>query len=173
VLYLITFVTSIPAALVLYDPVLNDTGYITGAGSDARVALGAFLELLLIIANIGTAVVPFSIRDRQGIQALAHPHRRPSDRDGPLSPAPGSAVSPLTPARFRIPDARTEAGVGGVQMSPELVEEFDSHFDRLRRAASPPTPRLTRSRTRGEGGCHASASPRSCAMRPRKRLPRR
>jgi hypothetical protein len=65
VLYLITFVTSIPAALILYDPVLNDTGYITGAGSDTRVALGAFLELLLIIANIGTAVVPFSIFKRQ------------------------------------------------------------------------------------------------------------
>jgi integrase len=37
-------------------------------------------------------------------------------------------------ARFRIPDAKTEAGVREVQMSPELVEEFVSHFDRLRRA---------------------------------------
>jgi hypothetical protein len=65
VLFLITFATSIPAALVLYDPVLNDTGYITGSGSDSRVALGAFLELLLIIANIGTAVVLFPILKRQ------------------------------------------------------------------------------------------------------------
>ena len=41
-------------------------------------------------------------------------------------------------ARFRIPDAKTEAGVRELQMSPELVEEFVSHFDRLRpgRAAS-------------------------------------
>lgn len=36
-----TFLTSIPAALILYDPVLNDTGYILGAGDDTRVTLGA------------------------------------------------------------------------------------------------------------------------------------
>lgn len=64
VLFLITFVTAIPAVL-LYDPVLNDAGYITGAGADTRVFLGAFLELLLIIANIGTAVVLFPILKRQ------------------------------------------------------------------------------------------------------------
>src|SRR3954469_7378091 len=40
-------------------------------------------------------------------------------------------------ARFRIPDAKTEAGVREVQMSPELVEEFVSLFDRLRRAGQP------------------------------------
>jgi Domain of unknown function (DUF4386) len=57
VLYLITFATSIPA-LLLYQPVLDDpVGYIAGAGHDGRILLGAFLELLLIIANIGTAVV--------------------------------------------------------------------------------------------------------------------
>jgi hypothetical protein len=64
VLFVATFVTSIGAVL-LYDPVLNDVGYITGAGPDARVLLGAFLELLLIIANIGTAVVLFPILKRQ------------------------------------------------------------------------------------------------------------
>jgi hypothetical protein len=37
-------------------------------------------------------------------------------------------------ARFHIPDAKTEAGVREVQMSPDLVEEFVAHFDRLRRA---------------------------------------
>ena len=45
-------------------------------------------------------------------------------------------------ARFRIPDAKTEAGVREVQMSPELVEEFVSHFDRLRRAGCADTRRL-------------------------------
>jgi hypothetical protein len=64
VLWILTFITSIPAVL-LYDPVLSDTGFITGAGSEARVLVGAFLELLLIIANIGTAVVPYSIYKRQ------------------------------------------------------------------------------------------------------------
>src|ERR1041384_1850533 len=57
VLYLITYVTSIPA-LALYQPVLEDpVGYIAGAGHDTQILLGALLELLLIIANIGTAVV--------------------------------------------------------------------------------------------------------------------
>ena len=56
-LYLITFVTSIPA-LWLYQPVLDDpVGYIAGGGHDTRILFGAFLELLLIISNIGTAVV--------------------------------------------------------------------------------------------------------------------
>ena len=59
VLFLITFVTSI-AALYLYQPVLDDPqGYIAGGGADTRIYLAAFLELLLIVANIGTAVVPF------------------------------------------------------------------------------------------------------------------
>jgi hypothetical protein len=65
VLYLITFVTSIPA-LLLYQPVLDDpVGYIAGAGHDKRVLFGAFLELLLIIANIGTAVVIVPIMRRR------------------------------------------------------------------------------------------------------------
>jgi hypothetical protein len=65
VLYLITFFTSIPALFVFYAPVLDDPRYIVGAGADNSVALGAFLELILIIANIGTAVVPFPILRRQ------------------------------------------------------------------------------------------------------------
>jgi len=64
VLFVITFVTSIPA-LLLYDPVLNDPNYIVGAGADTRVFLGAFLELVLIIANIGTALALFPILKRQ------------------------------------------------------------------------------------------------------------
>ena len=61
VLYLITFVTSIPA-LVLYETVLrHPVSYIAGAGHDNQVLVAALLELLLIIANIGTAVVIFPI----------------------------------------------------------------------------------------------------------------
>ena len=37
----LTFLTSIPAALIFYDPVLSDTDYILGAGDDTRVTLGA------------------------------------------------------------------------------------------------------------------------------------
>jgi hypothetical protein len=65
VLYLITFVTSIPA-LALYETVLrHPVAYIAGAGHDTQVLLGALLELLLIIANIGTAVVIVPILRRQ------------------------------------------------------------------------------------------------------------
>jgi hypothetical protein len=65
VLFLITFVTSIPA-LGLYQPVLDDpVGYVANGGSDNRILFGAFLELLLIIANIGTAVVVYPILKRQ------------------------------------------------------------------------------------------------------------
>src|SRR3954467_6361737 len=65
VLYLITFATSIPA-LALYQPVLDHpVGYIAGAGHDKQILFAALLELLLIIANLGTAVVIFPIVRRQ------------------------------------------------------------------------------------------------------------
>lgn len=65
VLYLMTFITSIPA-LLLYEPALKDpVGYIAGGGHDKRILLGVLLELLLIIANIGTAVVIVPIMRRQ------------------------------------------------------------------------------------------------------------
>jgi hypothetical protein len=65
VLFLITFITSIPA-LALYQPVLDDpVGYIASGGQNNQILFGALLELLLIIANIGTAVVIFPIVRRQ------------------------------------------------------------------------------------------------------------
>jgi len=60
VLFILTFVTSI-AAVVAYGSVLTDPKYITGPGADSRVFFGAFLELFLIITNIGCAVVLFPI----------------------------------------------------------------------------------------------------------------
>jgi len=65
VLFLITFATSIPA-LYLFQPVLDDpAGYIAGSGNDNRILVGAFLELILIIANIATAVVLYPVIKRQ------------------------------------------------------------------------------------------------------------
>ena len=64
VLFLLTFITSI-GAVVAYGPVLSDPNYITGAGADTRVFLGAFLELILIVTNIGCAVVLFPLLKRQ------------------------------------------------------------------------------------------------------------
>ena len=65
VLFILTFITSI-GGVIAYGPVLSDPNYITGAGSDTRVFLGAFLELFLIITNIGCAVVLFPLLKRQG-----------------------------------------------------------------------------------------------------------
>ena len=62
---LVTFVTSIPA-LILFQPVLDDpAGYIAGGGSDTRIYLGVFLEMLLIVSNIATAVVLIPLLRRQ------------------------------------------------------------------------------------------------------------
>ena len=65
VFFIITFVVSIPAAFYFYTPVLDEANYILGAGADARVSFGALLEVILVIANIGTAVVLFPILKRQ------------------------------------------------------------------------------------------------------------
>jgi hypothetical protein len=64
VLYLITFIASIPAVLLL-QPVLTDPNYIVSAGADAQVKLGAFLDLVNALACIGTAVALFSVVKRQ------------------------------------------------------------------------------------------------------------
>jgi len=67
-LWIVTFVTSIPARFIFYAPVLEEgKDYVLGQGDDAMtlIAFGALLELILIIANIGTAVVPYSIHKLQ------------------------------------------------------------------------------------------------------------
>jgi len=64
VLFLITYITSISAVL-LFQPVLDDpAGYIAGDGNDSQIYLGAFLEFLLILANVGTAVVLYPVVKR-------------------------------------------------------------------------------------------------------------
>jgi hypothetical protein len=65
VLFIITFITSI-GALALFQPVLDDPAeYIAGGGKDNQIYLGAFLEFLLVLANVGTAVVLYPIARRQ------------------------------------------------------------------------------------------------------------
>ena len=62
-LYVLTFV-SIPT-LVLYDPVRDDADFVLGAGSDTGVLWGAFAEVVVALAGIGTAVVLFRVAKRQ------------------------------------------------------------------------------------------------------------
>ena len=73
VFFLITFATSIPT-LWAYQPVLDHpAGYIAGGGSNNRIFFGALLEMFLIIANVGTAVVLFPIlRRRSEILSLGY-----------------------------------------------------------------------------------------------------
>jgi len=64
VLYLITFVTSIPA-LGLYHDLLKDPAYILGNASDTGVLWGALGEITCALAGIASAVVLFRVTKRQ------------------------------------------------------------------------------------------------------------
>jgi hypothetical protein len=65
VLFVITYITSIPAKFSLYPPFLDNADYLLGSGEDTRVLWGAFFEMLLIIANIGTAVALYPVLKRR------------------------------------------------------------------------------------------------------------
>jgi hypothetical protein len=62
-LFIATFITSI-AARVLFMPLWGEGGSLLG-GSDTRIYVGAVLEFLLVVANIGTAVVLYPVVKRQ------------------------------------------------------------------------------------------------------------
>ncbi len=63
VLYLLTF-ASIPT-LALYQHVHGQDDFILGAGSDAGVLWGAFSEVVVALACVGTAIVLFPVLRRQ------------------------------------------------------------------------------------------------------------
>jgi Domain of unknown function (DUF4386) len=63
VLYLVTFV-SMPT-LALYQHVHDRADFVLGAGSDTGVLWGAFSEVVVAAAGIGTAVVLFPVARRQ------------------------------------------------------------------------------------------------------------
>jgi hypothetical protein len=63
--YLITFIASIPAALVLLLPVLEHPDFILGAGSETAVLWGLGLDVVTALAGIATAVVLFPVVRRQ------------------------------------------------------------------------------------------------------------
>ena len=63
VFYLITFI-SIPT-LALYGPVKNHRDWILTSGSSTGVLVGAFLEVIVALAGIGTAVTLYPVVKRQ------------------------------------------------------------------------------------------------------------
>ncbi|RLP86771.1 DUF4386 domain-containing protein [Micromonospora sp. CV4] len=72
VLFLITEIAGI-TGLALYQPVLSNENYVGGAGADTRVLVGAFSELIVVMAVIGTAVTLYPVIKRQNEgMALAH-----------------------------------------------------------------------------------------------------
>jgi hypothetical protein len=62
ILYLITFV-SIPT-LIVFQPVQDGADFVLGAGSDTGVLWGAFSEVIVALAGVGTAVVFFPVARR-------------------------------------------------------------------------------------------------------------
>ena len=63
IFYLITFI-SIPT-LALYGPVKNHRDWILTSGSNTAVLVGAFLEVIVALAGIGTAVTLYPVVKRQ------------------------------------------------------------------------------------------------------------
>src|SRR5579864_4879658 len=63
IFYLITFI-SIPT-LALYGPVKNHRDWILGSGGHTAVLAGGFLEVIVALAGIGTAVTLYPVVKRQ------------------------------------------------------------------------------------------------------------
>src|ERR1044072_8313352 len=63
IFYLITFI-SIPT-LFLYGNLKTDQNFITSSGSSTSVLMGAFLEVIVALAGIGTAVTLYPVIKRQ------------------------------------------------------------------------------------------------------------
>lgn len=64
IFYLLTFVSSIPA-LILIGPVLHDADYVTSAGQDMRVLWGCLLDAVNALTAVGSAVALFPVVKRQ------------------------------------------------------------------------------------------------------------
>jgi uncharacterized protein DUF4386 len=58
------------AGLALYDPVLSDSRFVLDSANDTQVLLGAFFEIVTVIAVIGTAVTLYPVI-RQKSEGLA------------------------------------------------------------------------------------------------------
>ena len=120
VFYLITFVTSIPALWLYEDALRHPLGFIAGAGNVNKIYLGALLELLLIIANIGTAVVIYPDhaaavrravdRLRDGEDRRVHVHPRRHRRDARDRHACNTRVRARPKARSRTRSRRSRTG---------------------------------------------------------------
>lgn len=69
VLYFITWVTSI-VGLAFYGSILKHSDYLSGSVSNSHLLIGAFLEIILAVANVGTAIAIYPIV-RRASESLA------------------------------------------------------------------------------------------------------
>jgi hypothetical protein len=63
IFYLLTFATSLPQ-LGLFHDVLNDPDWVLGAGSETPVLIGSFLEVLVGLTGVATAVILYRVTRR-------------------------------------------------------------------------------------------------------------
>jgi hypothetical protein len=64
IFYLLTFVSSIPA-LILIGPVLHNADYVTSGGQDTRVLWGCLLDAVNALTAVGSAVALYPVVKRQ------------------------------------------------------------------------------------------------------------
>ena len=69
VLYIMTFVFSIPVKFWLWKDVLDLPDFVLGAGSDSGVLLGAIFEVITALTGIGTALALYSVVRRHSERA--------------------------------------------------------------------------------------------------------
>ena len=124
VFFLGTEITAIPA-LLLYQPVLRDGNYLVGSDADNRVLLGGFLELLLVVTVIGTAVTLYPVVKRQNHSiALGYVCGRLLE----AAIIVVGAVSVLTAVTLRQDLAGTADNVGVAAVERSLVGIHDWTF---------------------------------------------
>lgn len=63
--FLITYATSIPPVLMLYVPALSDPAFVLGGPFNEGVTWGVVLELLLLAANIASALALYPVLKRR------------------------------------------------------------------------------------------------------------
>ncbi len=64
-LFLVTFAASIPPVLTFYRSALADPAFVLAGGFDTRISWGALFELVLILANVGTALTIYPVLRRR------------------------------------------------------------------------------------------------------------
>jgi hypothetical protein len=126
-LWLTTFATSIPAFFIFYAPVLDDPNYVLGGGEDARVATGVLLEMVLIIANVGTALAFLPILKRQ-YYALAHGYVAARIIESVFIAAGILSVVAVLTLRANVADGSLANGDGAFAAANSLVAFHDASF---------------------------------------------